>query len=134
STLHVMVWASVANIVLTVLWASRWGIAGAAWASVATFGVFAMGGLLRYRKIDVYPYQFTLCGGVVSGMAASVLLCRIMPSLFGLSRIVAIALPGAVFGLWTLALAALVLRARARFTPIGLWSLARTQPDEATRS
>jgi O-antigen/teichoic acid export membrane protein len=119
STLHVMLWATAANIVLNVLWAARWGITGAAWASVATFVVFAVGGLLQYRRIDVYPYQFFRCGAVVGAMTANVIVLRYVHARFGPSGIAEIAVRAAVFGLWAIAIGRIAFRARSWLPAVG---------------
>jgi len=48
-----------------------YGIAGAAWASVITFGAYSFVGLWRYRRVDRYDYPFLKCGIMVFGMVAS---------------------------------------------------------------
>ena len=49
---------------------------GAAWASVLTFAVFSGGGLLRYRKIERYPYPLRRCAMVMTGMGLTYAICR----------------------------------------------------------
>jgi len=47
------------------------GAVGAAWASVAAFAAFSLGGLIVYRRIDVVPYPFWRCGLAVAGIIAT---------------------------------------------------------------
>lgn len=51
----------VVNVVANLLLIPRFGAAGAAWASVATYAAFSFTGLWFYRKVDKYPYPFARC-------------------------------------------------------------------------
>jgi len=59
------------NIGANMLLIPIYGIAGAAWASVITFGAYSFVGLWRYRRVDKYDYPFLKCGVIVFGMVAS---------------------------------------------------------------
>ena len=77
SLLPVVAMAAAVNIVVNLLLIPRFGAMGAAWASVLTFAVFSIAGLVQYRRIAVYPYSFVRCGIVVVGMASTYVLYRL---------------------------------------------------------
>jgi len=59
------------NIGANMLLIPIYGIAGAAWASVITFGSYSFVGLWRYRRVDKYNYPLLKCGIIVFGMVGS---------------------------------------------------------------
>jgi O-antigen/teichoic acid export membrane protein len=63
--------AALSNIGLNLLLVPQFGAAGAAWASVLTFAIFAFGGLLQYRRIDRYEYPFAACALAIAGMVTT---------------------------------------------------------------
>ena len=60
--------AAVVNVLANLALIPRFGVIGAAWASVATFGTFSMFGLYQYRKISRYPYPLLKCTCVTAGL------------------------------------------------------------------
>lgn len=76
SLIPVYLFAAVLNIVFNLLLIPRFHAAGAAWASVLTYAGFSLFGLMQYRKIDVYPYPFRRCGGILAGMILTWIACR----------------------------------------------------------
>ena len=68
--------ATAANVGANLLLIPRFGLKGAAWATVVAFAVFAGAGLRQYRRIDVYPYRFRACVSAVAGMVATYLVFR----------------------------------------------------------
>ena len=68
----------VVNVVLNLLLVPRFGAAGAAWSSVATYGTFSFVGLYRYRSFDRYPYPFARLLGVSIGVAMTYLVVRFL--------------------------------------------------------
>lgn len=68
--------ATLTNVGMNFILIPRLGIAGAAWASVATFIVFSFVGLWRYRRIDRYEYPLLRCGAIIGGMVGSFLVWR----------------------------------------------------------
>ena len=74
--------AAATNIGLNLLLIPRWGIYGAAWASVCTFIVFSFTGLWVYRSIDRYPYPLLRCGLILAGMIASYLAYHLLTLFF----------------------------------------------------
>ena len=70
--------AAVANVALNFLLVPWLGAAGAAWASVATFALFAFVGLVRNRRIERYPYPFAACFVAVAGMSATYIGYRLL--------------------------------------------------------
>ncbi len=73
SSLWVMLLATVVNIGANLLMVPRLGATGAAWASTLSFAVFAAAGLVAYRRIARYPYQFQRIALAVAGMGLTVL-------------------------------------------------------------
>jgi O-antigen/teichoic acid export membrane protein len=63
--------ALVANISLNLVLIPRFGIEGAAIASVVSFGLFSLVGLWVYRKIEVIPYRLGLLVTDLAGVVAS---------------------------------------------------------------
>ena len=59
------------NIGMNMLLIPIYGIAGAAWASVITYGAYSFGGLWRYRRIDKYDYPLFKCLIIIFGMVVS---------------------------------------------------------------
>lgn len=72
----VHVFAAILNIMCNILLIPIWHAAGAAWASVLTYAGFSFYGLLRYRKVDAYPYSFRRSGEIVVGMILTWIACR----------------------------------------------------------
>lgn len=68
----------VVNVVLNFLLIPQFGAAGAAWASVATYGTFSFVGLYRYRSFDRYPYPFARLLAVGTGIATTYLVVRFL--------------------------------------------------------
>jgi O-antigen/teichoic acid export membrane protein len=71
SLLPVVSLAAAANIALNLLLIPAIGLAGAAWATVLTFMIFSLGGLVQYRRIDAYHYPFGICAMATAGMAVT---------------------------------------------------------------
>jgi O-antigen/teichoic acid export membrane protein len=69
--------AAALNVAANLILIPRFGSMGAAWASVATFGLFSLAGLVRYRRIDRYPYPLLRCTMVVLGLALSYVVYRV---------------------------------------------------------
>jgi O-antigen/teichoic acid export membrane protein len=65
-----------ANVFFNILLIPRFGGLGAAWASVFTFTVFSVAGLLQYRQIDRYDYPFRSCMLITVGMVVTFLAHR----------------------------------------------------------
>ncbi len=63
----------IANVVANLVLIPRLGVAGAAWASVVTFAVFSVGGLLRYRRIRRFDYPLVGAAIALAGLVASYL-------------------------------------------------------------
>jgi len=63
--------AALTNIVMNFLLIPTFGIVGAAWASVISYGTYSFVGLWRYRRVDKYDYPLLKCGIIVFGMVAS---------------------------------------------------------------
>ena len=59
--------AAVVNVAANMTLIPMYGLAGAAWASVATFVVFSFFGLVIYRRIDRIEYPLVRCGLVLLG-------------------------------------------------------------------
>lgn len=95
-----------ANVLLNLLLIPRFGAMGAAWASVATFIVFSGAGLVRYRRIERYPYPFGAIGSALGGMIATyaifevVVVARIssVPLQMSIAALIWMAWAGATFG------------------------------------
>ncbi len=68
--------AACLNVGANLLLIPVFGAVGAAWATVATFVVFAGVGLFQYRKIDRYPYALGRMSCVIAGMSLTVMLHR----------------------------------------------------------
>ena len=64
--------AAVVNVAANMTLIPMYGLAGAAWASVATFVVFSFFGLVIYRRIDRIEYPLVRCGLVLLGIMATV--------------------------------------------------------------
>lgn len=64
--------AAMASIALDLLLIPPFGAAGAALATVSAFAVFAFVGLLRYRRIDRYPYPIGWLLVLLGGFALTV--------------------------------------------------------------
>jgi O-antigen/teichoic acid export membrane protein len=62
------------NVAANIVLIPALGLAGAAWASVATFVVFSFVGLTVYRRLDRIEYPFARCGLVLIGVMATVAL------------------------------------------------------------
>lgn len=73
----VYAFAALLNIACNVVLIPTWHAAGAAWASVLTYAGFSVFGLLRYRKIDAYPYSFRRSIEIVVGMIFTWTACRL---------------------------------------------------------
>ena len=69
--------AALLNVACNLVLIPRWHAEGAAWASVITYAGFSFFGLLRYRKIDAYPYSFRRSGEIVIGMIFTWTACRL---------------------------------------------------------
>jgi len=67
----VVIVAVLINIGVNMLLIPIYGIAGAAWASVITYGAYSFGGLWCYRRVDKYDYPLLKCLIIVFGMVAS---------------------------------------------------------------
>jgi len=63
--------AVLVNFSANLLLIPKFGIYGAAWATVITFATYSFFGLWRYRRIDIYNYPLARCGVILIGMAAS---------------------------------------------------------------
>ena len=63
--------AALTNIGANLFLIPFFGTAGAAWATVITFGVYSFVGLWRYRRIDRFDYPFGKCAMVLVGMVVS---------------------------------------------------------------
>ena len=103
--------AAVANILFNFLLVPPFGLAGAAWASVAGYVVFSAVALVRYRRIDRIDYPLVRCTMVMGAMVASYAGCRYLESLGPDSRWGLVA-PAVVWSAWAAALAYPVLRER----------------------
>jgi O-antigen/teichoic acid export membrane protein len=100
--LPVVAVAAVTNVGLNFVLIPWLGAIGAAWATVATFGVFSLGGLLQYRRIARYPYPFRSATAVILGMVGSYLVYRFLArSTPSLTLRTAIAV--AMWAVWALA-------------------------------
>lgn len=73
ASLRVMVVATIANIAMNLALVPRFGIDGAAWATLLGFLVMSLAGLYEYRKIEAYPYAFGLCSMAIGAMGATYL-------------------------------------------------------------
>lgn len=97
------------NIGLNLLWIPRFGAAGAAWASVATYAVFAGVDLVRCRRIDRYDYPLSRCGLILAAMIVSFTGCeyvqRLNPGLMW-----SLTAPALVWSFWAVLLLYPVLR------------------------
>ena len=72
----VHVFAAVLNLACNAALIPFWHATGAAWASVLTYFGYSFFGLMRYRKIDAYPYSFRRSGEIVVGMILTWIACR----------------------------------------------------------
>lgn len=59
---------------------SRFGVTGAAWATVATYFAFSGTNLLMSRQIEAYPYPFQRIGIVLAGICGTFLLFQSLQS------------------------------------------------------
>lgn len=100
---------AVSNVALNFVLIPRLGSAGAAWATLASFVVYAWMNLRTARQFDVYPYPFARMARVALGMLATCAVagllrragCGVWPVL-GLSAI--------AWGLWAMKLFGPLLR------------------------
>ena len=108
--------AAAANIVLNLLLVPPFGLAGAAWASVAGYVVFAAVALVRYRQIDHIEYPLVRCAVVTCAMVASFAACRYL-AWWRPSSIWDLATPALVWTAWAAGLAYPALR-ELRWPPL----------------
>lgn len=93
----------ITNVVLCFALIPVFGAAGAAWASVVTYGVFSLVGLIFYRRIDVIPYSFAHCGATMLGIGVTYVVIQhgVMP---GRSLWFQLAVANAVCASWAIVL------------------------------
>jgi O-antigen/teichoic acid export membrane protein len=91
--------AAVANVAANLVLIPVFGPAGAAWASVVTFGVFSFLGLWRYRQIDKYEYPFVQCGAILICMIVTYVVVRLLTCLEN-SGFWAVAIPAFIWSGW----------------------------------
>ena len=108
--------AAVANIVFNLLLVPPFGLAGAAWASVAGYVVFAAVALVRYRQIDRIEYPLVRCAAVTAAMVVSFAACRYVESLRPGSAWELVT-PALVWSVWAAGLAYPALR-ELRWPPL----------------
>lgn len=113
--------AAVANIVFNILLVPPFGLAGAAWASVAGYVVFSAVALVRYRRIDRIDYPLARCTVVMGAMVASYAGCRYLESLHPGSRW-SFVTPALVWLAWAVVLAYPALRRELRWPPLAATS------------
>jgi O-antigen/teichoic acid export membrane protein len=90
-----------ANIVLNVAFVPRFGAMAAAWASVATYAIFAGVGLVQCRKIERFDYPLTKCALVLGAMILSFIVCQYVQAL---GAAWSLAAPAVVWIGWTIGL------------------------------
>lgn len=88
---------------------SRYGVTGAAWATVATYGAFSGTNLLVSRQIDVYPYPFHRVGIVLAGVCGTFLLYQSLERRLAATWM-SLGIGLGCWLLWTLILAAICYR------------------------
>lgn len=101
--------AALTNLAANLILIPWFGVEGAAWASVATFGVYSLAGLWRYRQIDRYDYPLFNCGVVLFGMICSYVAYQIM-GVPKLGSLWAFCIAGAIWLCWALFLLRPLLR------------------------
>ncbi len=65
--------AAVLTLLLDIWLLPRFGSMAASWVKAVGFAGFSLFGLLRYRRIEVYPYPFRSCLAVFAGMVVTYL-------------------------------------------------------------
>lgn len=119
--------AAAANVLMNVLLIPLMGPAGAAWATVGTFGLFSFCGLAIYRRIAVYPYPLRSCGLIVAAMGATYIAFRLLVGAME-SRALEAAAATVVWCVWAIVLfGPVLLEHRIAIASVGRQYLGRRQ-------
>lgn len=71
--------AAATNIVLNVMWIPRWGITGAAWATLAAYAVALIASTVLGRKVFPVPVNWKGIMQVAAATLAMLVVCFVMP-------------------------------------------------------
>jgi O-antigen/teichoic acid export membrane protein len=94
---------AITNVALNLLVLPKYGAAGAAWVSVATYATFSAVGLMRYRRIDRYDYPLVRCAAVLMAMIATYVGCAYVASA-GIATIWSLLMPVIMWVAWAVIL------------------------------